>query len=71
MVNPFKRNASRRPALRPAPGTQRFEVDTDPAIEISEGNEDSDWAMWEDSVQQVESGAMPLDPFESIKKRDA
>jgi len=70
MPNPFKRNAQHRPALRPPPGAPSYEVDSDGGFELSEGNDDSDWAAWEDSVQQYESGAMPLDPFEKIGRRD-
>ena len=69
MNHPFKRNAAgQRPTLRPAPGTQPYEVD--PGIEMTEGDDDSDWALWEDSVQQFESGAMPLDPFDRVTRRD-
>jgi hypothetical protein len=70
MINPYKRSAVlHRPALRPAPGTHAFEVDS--MVEVTEGNEDSDWAMWEDSVQQFESsGIAPLDPFDRVGRRD-
>jgi hypothetical protein len=69
MINPFKRTAVlHRPTLRPVPGTKPFELDS--AIEMSEGNDDSDWETWEDSVQELESGAIPLDAFHRVGRRD-
>jgi hypothetical protein len=70
MINPYKRSAVlHRPTLRPPPGTQAFEVDS--TVEVTEGNDDSDWAMWEDSVRDYEgSGIAPLDPFEKVGRRD-
>jgi hypothetical protein len=69
MVNPYKRSAVlHRPALRPTPGTPALEVE--PAIEVSEGNDDSDWALWHDSVEQYDSGLAPIDPFERVHRRD-
>jgi hypothetical protein len=68
MINPFKRAAVvHRPTLQPAPGTRPYEVD---AIEVSEGNDDDAWELWEDSVQEFESSAMLLDPFEGVRRRD-
>jgi len=70
MVNPYKRDAVlHRPTLRPAPGTRAFEIDS--TVEVMEGSDDSDWAMWEDPVREFgNSGVTPLDPFEKIGRRD-
>ncbi|MEJ6021765.1 hypothetical protein [Ramlibacter sp. PS4R-6] len=69
MTNPSRRHAAaHRPALRPAPGLRAYEVD--PAVQVIEGNDEDDWALWEDSVQQLDSGFLPIDPFDSVGRRD-
>lgn len=61
MANPFKRSAvEHRPALRPAPGMQRFELDSDSAFDPSELDEDGDW---EDSVEDFDGVAAAGDRF--------
>ena len=63
MSHPFKRNAA-------AHRSTLARDEAEDAIEVSEGDQDSDWALWEDSVQQYESGAVPVDPFERVNRRD-
>jgi hypothetical protein len=71
MTHPFRRSAApHRPTLVPPPGTQAFEVDSD-GLEVTEGNDDSDWAMWEDSVHSFDIGALPIDPFGNVGKNHA
>jgi hypothetical protein len=61
MANPFKRSAAEhRPTLRPAPGMQPFELDSDGGFQPSDFDEDGDW---EDSVQDFEAGAADADRF--------
>ena len=60
MPNPFKRSAVElRPALRPPPGMQPLELDSESGFTPTELDEDGDW---EDSVQEFGSGAAG-DPF--------
>lgn len=56
------RAASVRPAVPPAPP---------PLPEVQEGNQDSDWAMWEDSVSFQDS-QMPstFGDLDSVRTRD-
>ena len=69
MAHPIRRSASvQRPTLAPAPGTRAYEVER--AIEVSEGNGDADWELWEDSVAQFDSGMLPFDPFGKVGSRD-
>lgn len=65
MAQPFRRStAPHRPTLRPAPGAASYEIDSDAGFELSEdGDDDSDWASWEDSVQ-------PLDALGKVADRD-
>jgi hypothetical protein len=60
MADPLQRSAVLRPAH-----------DEDYAVEVSEGNDDSDWALWDDSVQAFEACAIAVDPFGAIGRRDA
>lgn len=42
-----------------------------PIAEVSEGNLDSDWAMWEDSVAFQDSQMPPLDdPLSSVRTKE-
>jgi hypothetical protein len=42
-----------------------------PLVEVSEGNLDSDWAMWEDSVSFQDSQMPPLDdPRLSVRTKE-
>ena len=40
-----------------------------PAPEVIEGNEETDWALWEDSVSVLDSRAAPLSPRDSVYDR--
>ena len=61
MAHPFKRSAvEHRPALRPAPGMQPFELDSDSGFDPSELDEDGDW---EDSVEDFDGVAPSPDRF--------
>ncbi len=61
-VRPAPRPVSLRPAAPPTPP---------PLPEVQEGNEDSDWAMWEDSVSFQDS-QMPstFGDLDSVRTHD-
>jgi hypothetical protein len=40
-----------------------------PAPEVIEGNEETDWALWEDSVSVLDSRIGPLAPRDSVYDR--
>jgi len=40
-----------------------------PAPEVIEGNEETDWALWEDSVSVLDSRSQPLSPRDSVYDR--
>jgi hypothetical protein len=40
-----------------------------PVPEVIEGNEETDWALWEDSVSVLDSRAQPLAPRDSVYDR--
>lgn len=54
----------RKPAGKSA-GTPEFE-DTTPLVEVTEGNEHSDWELWEDSVVSLDSRMQGLMPSSKI-----
>jgi len=66
-------NAAPAPARpRPPGGSKSTAVPEPPPLpEVSEGNLDSDWALWEDSVAFQDS-QMPssFSELESVKERD-
>lgn len=59
-----------RPASRPSP-TAGLPPAPPPLPEVTEGNQDSDWAMWEDSVAFQDS-QMPsaFNELEAVRTRD-
>lgn len=61
---------STRPASRPSP-TAGLPPAPPPLPEVTEGNLESDWAMWEDSVAFQDS-QMPsaFNELEAVKTRD-
>jgi hypothetical protein len=67
MVNFFKP----APGSQTRPGARPVRPDSVPLPEVIEGNEESDWALWEDSVafqdSQMPSGFSELD---SVRTRD-
>jgi hypothetical protein len=80
MFNPFKRSApppapkaASAPARRPAP-PDRTEPpplpDAAALPDVVEGNEHSDWALWEDSVNVLDSQMQGLTPSARIYERD-
>ena len=54
----------RAPPRKSARKSESAEVSTEPAAlpEITEGNEQSDWALWEDSVIALDSQMQSLGP---------
>lgn len=60
--------AAKAPARKTAPGSTRGPVAADPAPlpQVVEGNEHSDWALWEDSVMQLDSQMQGLTPSARI-----
>jgi hypothetical protein len=58
-------------AAPPAPATQL--PDPGPMLEVQEGNEQTDWALWEDSVLVMDSQMQGLTPsariYERVKER--
>lgn len=81
MLNFFKRkpdkpaaeDAPARPRQRPtqARGAKQPSTEPPPLPEVTEGNLESDWALWEDSVAFQDS-QMPssFGDLESVKTRD-
>lgn len=59
-----------RPASRPSPAAG-LPPAPPPLPEVTEGNQDSDWAMWEDSVAFQDS-QMPsaFNELEAVRTRD-
>ncbi|MFC5496237.1 hypothetical protein ACFPOE_01705 [Caenimonas terrae] len=79
MFNPFKRSA---PAAKPAtrstarPGAPARKEEP-PALpeeaslpDVVEGNEHTDWALWEDSLNVLDSQMQGLTPSARIYERD-
>ncbi len=72
---PAKPAAAARPPARPAPPRAAraagLPPEPPPLPEVSEGNLDSDWALWEDSVAFQDS-QMPssFNPLESVRARE-
>lgn len=63
-----------RPASRPAPAGSRAAAlppEPPPLPEVHEGNLESDWALWEDSVAFQDS-QLPsaFNPLETVKVKD-
>jgi len=60
-----------RPAATPASAADLIWHDTVPFMEVVEGNEDSDWALWENSVASSDS-QLPdeADPARSVLTRN-
>lgn len=81
MFNPFKRPApaAAKPAAKPA-ARQASSPRTDAALpplpeeaslpEVVEGNEHTDWALWEDSMTVLDSQMQGLTPSARIYERD-
>lgn len=68
LVNPEPEAPQRpRPRRKPAKktGTADFQ-DTAPLPEVTEGNEHSDWELWEDSVVALDSRMQGLMPSSKI-----
>ena len=82
MFNPFKRSApppapkaASAPARRPVPPPARRDPPPMPEAaaplpDVVEGNEHSDWALWEDSVNVLDSQMQGLTPSVRIYERD-
>jgi hypothetical protein len=60
-----------RPAPPPVakPGLNRPEPTTE-VVEVVEGNEDTDWALWENSVSALDSQMQSLMPSVSIHQKE-
>lgn len=80
MFNPFKRSvpAPAKPVAKPvkrqasgttAPIAPGMPYDA-PLPEVVEGNEHTDWALWEDSVNVLDSQMQGLTPSAKIYERD-
>jgi hypothetical protein len=75
MFHFLKRLVSPGPQGTPAPrrrkksagktGAADFQ-DTEPLLEVTEGNEHSDWELWEDSVVSLDSRVQGLMPSSKI-----
>lgn len=79
MFNFFKRSAPSpaKPAARPAPLPPSPSPADGPLLpenvalpEVVEGNEHSDWALWEDSVMVLDSQMQGLTPSARIYERE-
>jgi hypothetical protein len=81
MFNFFKRSAPAGPKTPPAavrkaapagaPHPQQPALpDAAPLPDVVEGNEHSDWALWEDSVNVLDSQMQGLTPSARIYERD-
>lgn len=79
MFNFFKRpasspeKASAKPARRPdsSPQNNTPELSEAPSLpEVVEGNEHTDWALWEDSVNVLDSQMQGLTPSARIYEKD-
>ena len=79
MFNFFKRSAApaskpvtprkpRKPA--PAPSANPALADPVPVPEVLEGNEQTDWALWEDSMTVLDSQMQSLTPSARIYERE-
>lgn len=73
MFKMFKRPAApaaqpQRPAGRAQPSAL---PEAPPVGDVVEGNLESDWALWENSVFQIDSQLQPLEPSASVKDRTA
>lgn len=58
---------------RPAPSTRRALPPTEPLPVpevVAEGNEPTDWSLWEDSVNQVDSQMQGILPSQRIYEHD-
>ncbi len=70
MLNFFKRKTSEprsasRSSLEPSmkrPQVRPLLPESIPVAQVVEGNEDSDWAMWEDSVSFIDSQMPTVNP---------
>jgi len=78
MFNLFKRSAPAKAAVKPA-GPEAFSPKQNVASplpdeaalpEVVEGNEHTDWALWEDSVMVLDSQMQGLTPSARIYERD-
>lgn len=79
MFNFFKRSAPRpaKPAAKPAERQPSSPAAVAPLLpehvalpEVVEGNEHSDWALWEDSVMVLDSQMQGLTPSARIYERE-
>lgn len=80
MFNIFKRSSP--PPVQPSAGPPRRASSSPPAAaaalvhepvcapEVQEGNDHSDWALWEDSVMVLDSQMQSLTPSARIYERD-
>jgi len=61
------------PPRKPAPKTHVPEARPEPAAlpEVTEGNEQTDWALWEDSVAALDSQMQSLSPSSIYGKLDS
>ena len=71
----FKRSvepvAKQPPPRKPArkPRVVEVRLDAGPLPEVTEGNEQSDWALWEDSVAALDSQMQSLGPSSRFTDR--
>lgn len=79
MFNFFKRPASQSgkasakpgPRQAPPPRTNAPDLPQEPSLpEVVEGNEPTDWALWEDSVNVLDSQMQGLTPSARIYEKD-
>lgn len=84
MFSFFKRPASKpakvnaKASAKPAPRHDSSQRDSVPELaeepllpEVVEGNEHSDWALWEDSVMALDSQMQSLTPTANIYEKDS
>ncbi len=63
-------------AAAPAAGRSRLDYPPAPLPEVTEGNTEADWSLWEDSVNSQlaplpgDTGAGDIGAFDKVSKRD-
>ena len=79
MLNIFTRSADTKPKPEAGPTVAQTSLAPDraagmdesiPTPEVLEGNENSDWALWEDSVWAQDSQMQSLTPSARIYKKE-
>jgi hypothetical protein len=68
---PPRRPSAPKTAAKPATGRRSLPapLEPPPVPQVVEGNQESDWDLWESSMMELDSQMQPLDPRETIRDR--